>query len=149
MRKAFPFRSILSTRILTSFLLRYQTHLWESYSNGKVSDEDGKLVVRTDGGDPAFNQRVLMFLRGQPVNSPLPNGWHDYITSTGLGIDSSLFNDGRSDQTQLFVFTPGESISNLRFQAHYGEKSEAVDTIQDIINARKATVRITPWKSVV
>ena len=50
------------------------------------------------------------------------------------------------DQTQLFVITPVESISNLRFQARCREKGEAVNTIQEIINARKATLRITPYK---
>jgi len=75
--------------------------LWESYSNGKAKD-----VNLVDAGDPAFNQRVLMFLRAQPVTNPLPNGYKDYMAPTSPWINVNLFNNRATDQTSIFIFTP-------------------------------------------
>jgi hypothetical protein len=128
----------------------WMTHLWESFSNGK--DAEGNKKV--DRGDPAFNQRVLMFLRGQTVTNPLPNGYPSaYVAPEGPGIDKSLFDNQDTDQTQVFIFTPvkyGTAKSNLnrdeslKYEHRYGPKGEVRDTILDILgpNARPRFIMV-------
>ncbi|KAL5345277.1 hypothetical protein ACLOAV_009647 [Pseudogymnoascus australis] len=150
-----PFQIISSrmhgctTIVVTSNRGVWMTHLWESYSNGK--DENGEHL--TNAGDPAFNQRVLMFLRGQTVTNPLPNGYADYIAPSGPRIDATLFNNGRSDQTEVFIFTPvkqgiaATEINNpdtLKFEERYGVKGEVSKAIADILG-RRPTVTKVPY----
>ncbi|OAA61964.1 hypothetical protein SPI_04823 [Niveomyces insectorum RCEF 264] len=122
------------------------THLWESYSNGKYTSGDNAGENKVEANDPAFNQRVLMFLRGEPVTNPLPNGYRDYIAPTGPGIDASLFGNQRSDQTQIFVFTPLLPGTNtLKYQARYGNGGEAVSTVANILGVRPRAI-IVPYR---
>jgi hypothetical protein len=124
--------------------------LWESFSNGKELNEKGQLVNRIAAGDPAFNQRVLMFLQGQSVTDPLPNGYKDYIAPTGPGITANLFNNGRTDQTQLFIFTPFlPGTKTLKYEARYGLNGEVKDTIATILGNRAKAIMVpyTPLDS--
>ena len=120
----------------------WMTHLWESYSNGKWFDEEGNGHNFVHKGDPAFNQRVLMFLRGQTVTDPLPNGWRPYVQPEGPGIDKTLFNNKATDQTQVFVITPVlpntdkrdmDNDQYLKYKLRYGPGGEVHDTIRDIL----------------
>ena len=131
--------------------------MWESFSNGK--DANGDNLV--GGGDPAFNQRVLMFLRGQAVSNPAPNGYpKPYVAPSGPGIDASLFGLQRTDQSQVFVFTPvrygvGPSsmsdLRNLKYAERYGmgadgrSSSEVRDTILDIFAGGRPRYNVIPY----
>jgi hypothetical protein len=124
--------------------------LWESYSNGK--DAEGNNLVGS--GDPAFNQRVLMFLRGQPVTSPLPNGYIDYIAPTGPGIDADLFNIKATDQTTVYIFTPVKTgtvkadmnnANSLKYNERYGANGEVRNTIAAIFGDSRPRVTIVPY----
>ncbi|PVH73017.1 hypothetical protein DL98DRAFT_59479 [Cadophora sp. DSE1049] len=128
----------------------WMTHLWESYSNGK--DVQGENL--TNGGDPAFAQRVLMFLRGQQVSNPLPSGYKDYISPDGPGIDANLFNNGATDQTHVYIFTPVKygaargdlnNPNSLKYAARYGAGGEVVNTIADIFGVTRPRVTIVPY----
>lgn len=124
--------------------------MWESYSNGKedyLDKKTGKWGKRnpTGPGDPAFNQRVLMFLRGQTVTNPLPNGYKDYQKPKGPGIDASLFNDGRSDSTTLYIYTPLWDPYHLKYEERYGSTCEVVQTITDILGGERPHVVVTPY----
>ena len=121
-----------------------QTHLWESYSNGK--DADGKNLVGPN--DAAFNQRVRMFLKGQAVTNPLPNGYKDYIAPTGDGIDANLFNNGRSDQTTIYIYTPYDRSKPgqvLKYDARYGPNGEVKDTIGEILGNNRPKIVMLPY----
>ncbi|KAL5313152.1 hypothetical protein ACEPPN_018885 [Leptodophora sp. 'Broadleaf-Isolate-01'] len=136
--------------ILVSKRAVWMTHLWESYSNGKedyLDKKTGKWGKRnpTGPGDPAFNQRVLMFLRGQTVTNPLPNGYKDYQKPKGPGIDASLFNDGRSDSTTLYIYTPLWDPYHLKYEERYGSTCEVVQTITDILGGERPHVVVTPY----
>ncbi|KAI1365631.1 hypothetical protein F5Y08DRAFT_338389 [Xylaria arbuscula] len=71
----------------------WMSHLWESYSNGR--DAEGDNPDTPD--DKAFSQRVLSFLKGEPVEEPVGNGYKDYIAPAGPGIDADLFNRKSTD----------------------------------------------------
>ncbi|KAK3896435.1 hypothetical protein C8A05DRAFT_20589 [Staphylotrichum tortipilum] len=125
-----------TTVIVASTKAVWMTHFWESYSNGK--DAEGDNLV--NGGDPAFNQRVLMFLRGQAVTNPLPNGYpRPYRPPQGPGIDKTLFNDKSTFETNIYVFTPTtikediQKPENLKYPARYGTNGEVHTTICDIL----------------
>ncbi|KAF2962857.1 hypothetical protein GQX73_g10709 [Xylaria multiplex] len=79
-----------------------QTHLWQSYSNGKY----GEIEDVDTRGDPAFNQRVLMFLKGERVTNPVSNGYRGYVAPTGPGINANLYNRRPTDRTTVYIFTP-------------------------------------------
>ncbi len=136
-----------TTVIVASTKAVWMTHFWESYSNGKDAEGKANLV---HAGDPAFNQRVLMFLRGQAVTNPLPNGYpRPYRPPQGPGIDKTLFNDKSKSETNVFVFTPvdpfkldyrtkktlkdGIKKENLKYPARYGTDGEVHTTIRDIL----------------
>lgn len=110
--------------------------------SGEEKDEDN---TRTYAGDPAFNQRVLMFLRNQLLDSePIPNYGNDYINPTGSGIPVTLFNRD-TDQTTVYIFTPVkyttdpqsskemEDDNNLEYQARFGAAGEVKATIDDLL----------------
>jgi hypothetical protein len=124
--------------------------LWESYSNGK--DADGSNLVAA--GDPAFNQRVLMFLQGQAVANPLPNGYTAYIAPTGPGINANLFNIKATDQTTVFIFTPVKAgtakadmnnANSLKYKDRYGADGEVRNTIGAIFGDSRPRVTIVPY----
>ncbi|KAK4194710.1 hypothetical protein QBC40DRAFT_318421 [Triangularia verruculosa] len=128
----------------------WMTHFWESYSNGK--DEEGNNLVHR--GDPAFNQRVLMFLRGQTVTNPVPNGYKDYVKPTGPGINPNLFNNRDTDQTEVFIYTPVKygtrkqdmnKVSNLKYLERYGPNGEVRDTIADILGDSRPRITMVPY----
>ncbi|KAK4447781.1 hypothetical protein QBC34DRAFT_449960 [Podospora aff. communis PSN243] len=136
--------------IVTSIRGVWMTHFWESYSNGKDENEDN-FVHR---GDPVFNQRVLMFLRGQTVTNPVPNGYKDYVTPEGAGINPNLFNDRATDQTEVFVFTPVKygtakpdinKASSLKYEERYGSKGEVKDTIAHILGDKRPRYTVVPY----
>lgn len=127
-----------------------QTHLWESYSNGY----DAAGANRVDAGDPAFKQRVLMFLQGQAVTNPLPNNYRDYIAPTGPGIDATLFNSRDTDQTSVYIFTPVMPGTNkaamknpdsLKYKDRYGPGGEVRNTIAGILGDSRAKVIVVPY----
>ncbi|KFZ02498.1 hypothetical protein V500_00164 [Pseudogymnoascus sp. VKM F-4518 (FW-2643)] len=133
----------------------WMTHLWESYSNGKIyfTDEAGERRFYNPDTleDPAFDQRVLKFLKGETVDNPVPNGWNDYVAPTGPGIDVNLFNNGRTDQTSVYVFTPckyGErkpSKACIKFPNRYGEYGEVHKTIAGIFDVRNPRWALVPY----
>ena len=136
--------------IVTSTRAVWMAHLWESYSNGK--DANGNNLDTPNS--QSFNQRVLMFLRGQPVTNPVPNGYKTYyIQPVGPGIDASNFNDQRNDQTEVFIFTPTIGVSarrdateaNLKYKNRYGRNGEVVATIADIFGVRRPRIAIVPY----
>lgn len=124
-----------------------KTHLWESYSNGK--DGNGENPDTPD--DPAFNERVLMFLKGQEVTDPSPNGYKDYVAPTGPGIDPNLYNIKATDQTRVYIFTPCKlgittpAESCIKYKNRYGRNGELVKTIADIFGVRRPTVIVVPY----
>ena len=125
--------------------------MWESYSNGK--DEQGNNLVGR--GDPAFGQRVLSFLKGEGVNNPLPNGYPaPFVQPNTPRIDATLYSNERSDQTQVFVFTPVKygvgpqsmgNPNNLKYYERYGPSSEVKDTIQGIFNGARPRYQVIPY----
>ncbi|KAI8954476.1 hypothetical protein F4801DRAFT_533345 [Xylaria longipes] len=125
----------------------WMTHLWESYSNGK--DSEGNNLDTP--GDPAFGQRVLMFLKGDQVSNPAPNGYKDYIAPRGPGIDTNLYNNKRTDQTTVFIFTPCKpeydtpSEGCLKYPNRYGRNGEVVKTIGEIFGVRRPKVALVPY----
>lgn len=87
------------------------------------------------------------------MTNPLPNGYADYIAPSGPRIDATLFNNGRSDQTEVFIFTPvkqgiaATEINNpdtLKFEERYGVKGEVSKAIADILG-RRPTVTKVPY----
>ncbi|RYC59656.1 hypothetical protein CHU98_g6558 [Xylaria longipes] len=140
----------MSTLAFPQMMLTYlpaQTHLWESYSNGK--DSEGNNLDTP--GDPAFGQRVLMFLKGDQVSNPAPNGYKDYIAPRGPGIDTNLYNNKRTDQTTVFIFTPCKpeydtpSEGCLKYPNRYGRNGEVVKTIGEIFGVRRPKVALVPY----
>jgi hypothetical protein len=126
-----------------------QTHLWESFSNGKDAAGDNLVAA----GDPAFNQRVLMFLQGQTVTNPLPNGYKDYIAPTGPGINVNLFNQA-TDQTAVFIFTPVwpktakaamNNANSLKYKDRYGANGEVKNTIAGIFGNGRPRITMVPY----
>lgn len=91
-----------------------------------------------------------MFLRGETVTNPLPNGYKPYIQPTGPGINGDLFNRRREDQTAVYIFTPvwpegPKDVSNLKYQERYGLNGEVKRTIADIFGSQPK-VTIVPYK---
>jgi len=72
-------------------------------SNGLNHTSDATFL---HWGDPAFNQRVLMFLRGQQATNSLLNGGSDYEAPEGPGIDKNLFNHLAMGETKVLILTP-------------------------------------------
>jgi hypothetical protein len=123
-----------------------QAHFWESYSNGK--DPEGNN--NDNPNDPAFNQRVLMFMQGLPVapGTAVNNGRDPYVApAANSGINPTLFNIPRSDRTNVYIFTPvwyntPTTLANLKYPNRYGYGGEVLTTITDILG-------ITPQAEVI
>jgi hypothetical protein len=95
-----------------------------------------------------------MFLRGQPVTDPLPNGYKDYIAPTGPGINANLFNNRATDQTSIYIFTPvkPETVradmnnpNSLKYKDRYGADGEVKNTIADIFGDRRPRITVVPY----
>ena len=120
--------------------------MWESFSNSKELNDEGELVNRVAAGDESFNQRVRMFIQGQPVANPLPNGYTDYIAPRGPGINANLFNNRPTDQTQLLIFTPIDTdTGGLEYEARYGPTGEVKDTIAAIPGNSRTKAIMVPY----
>ncbi|KAH6718171.1 hypothetical protein BKA61DRAFT_572234 [Leptodontidium sp. MPI-SDFR-AT-0119] len=99
--------------------------------------------------DPAFKQRVLMFLRGETVDirEAVLNGSANYEPPLGPAIDPNLFKR-RSNQTEVFIYTPitGDTKykanrkylkQNLKYLQRYRKKgSEVHNAISQAIGAK-------------
>ncbi|KAI0530126.1 hypothetical protein GGR58DRAFT_508790 [Xylaria digitata] len=137
-----PFQ-IISTRIYGCTV----AHLWQSYSNDKYN---GSNNVDTPG-DPAFNQRVLMFLKGERVTNPVPNKYKGYIAPTAPGNNADLYNRKRTDQTRVKIFTPcnpGDKVTRidcLMYPNRYGGKGEVAKTIINILDVRVPSIVVIPY----
>ncbi|KAJ3559040.1 hypothetical protein NPX13_g9596 [Xylaria arbuscula] len=125
----------------------WMSHLWESYSNGR--DAEGDNPDTPD--DKAFSQRVLSFLKGEPVEEPVGNGYKDYIAPAGPGIDADLFNRKSTDQTSIYIFTPCNDESTtangckLKYPNRYGMNGEVRDTIASIFGVRRPRIVLVPY----
>lgn len=95
-----------------------------------------------------------MFLRGQSVTNPLPNGYKDYIAPTGPGINADLFNNKATDQTTVFIFTPVKAgtakadinnANSLKYKERYGADGEVRNTIAAIFGDSRPRVTIVPY----
>ena len=95
----------------------WMAHFWETYSNRVRYDRETFDENSDEPPDhPVFEQRVLAFILGQPVNDPAPNFDKPYIPPTGPSPDPNLFNRD-TDETKLFISTPiplGQQLS-LRY----------------------------------
>ncbi|PTB38227.1 hypothetical protein M441DRAFT_29613 [Trichoderma asperellum CBS 433.97] len=141
----------------------WMTHLWESYSNGKIplKDEKGNTVVDKQGNtvmthgkdtldDPAFDDRILKFLRGVEVTNPAMNERGGYIQPVGGGITADLYTD-RSDNTQAFIFTPvvdGESAGSKNILYNNGVNKLIIPTLMDILNLRNPKIVVVSYARV-
>lgn len=111
-----------------------------------------KALVNLDTKkDPAFDQRVLKFLKGETVTNPSLNGWHDYIAPNGPGIDVNLFNNKRTDETTIYVFTPcilgiaKASENCMKYPNRYEKNSEVHKAIGSIFRVRNPTYMLFPY----
>lgn len=96
-----------------------------------------------------------MFLAGQPVTDPSPNGYKDYVAPSGPGIDVNMFNNKATDQTNVFIFTPTKAgtsradmtnLQNLKYYNRYGPGGEVVKTIAGIFGVRSPRVTLVPYR---
>ncbi|KAM0453025.1 hypothetical protein ACHAPV_009267 [Trichoderma viride] len=133
----------------------WMTHLWETYSNGKilVKDEDGNDVW-THGkdtlDDPAFDDRVLKFLKGVEVTNPAMNERSGYIQPVGPGITADYY-ENRLDNTIAYIFTPipdDETAGSQNLLYENRVTKLIVPTLTGILNVRKPKVIVVPYERV-
>ncbi len=88
------------------------------------------------------------------MSSPLPNGYKDYITPDGPGIDPNLFNQRGSDQTAVYIFTPVKqgtaktdvnNPENWKYKDRYGSKGEVKNTIGQIFGDNRPRIVVVPY----
>lgn len=128
----------------------WASHLWEIYSSGTAQDELGA----DNANDPAFDDRVLKFMRGQAVSSPAPGDpEHPYITPSGPGIKADFFNKVESDQTTLYIITAMREGSatyapeNINQPTHYGKDGDVVKTVTAILGHKPRVVIVPYWRA--
>ena len=80
-----------------------QAHFWQVYSNGG----DPLTETAAPPPDDAFRERVLDFIRGNPVTEPSPREYYPYIRPLGDSVNPDLFrNVNGRDRPELFIMSP-------------------------------------------
>ncbi|GFP58818.1 hypothetical protein TASIC1_0011018500 [Trichoderma asperellum] len=100
--------------------------------------------------NPAFDDRILKFLRGVEVTNPAMNERGGYIQPVGGGITADLYTD-RSDNTQAFIFTPvveGESAGSKNILYNNRVNKLIIPTLMDILNLRKPKIVVVSYARV-
>jgi hypothetical protein len=106
-----------------------------------VKDEDGNDVW-THGkdtlDDPAFDDRVLKFLKGVEVTNPAMNERSGYSQPVGPGITADYY-ENRLDNTIAYIFTPipdDETAGSQNLLYENRVTKLIVPTLTGILNVR-------------
>lgn len=118
-----------------------------------MKDTDGNDVW-THGkdtlDDPAFDDRILKFLKGVEVTNPAMNEKSGYIQPVGGGITADYYTN-RRDNTLAYIFTPipdtdTAGSQNLLYTKRVNKL--IVPTLMDILSVRKPKVIAVPYERV-
>lgn len=118
-----------------------------------MKDEDGNDVW-THGkdtlDDPAFDDRVLKFLKGVEVTNPAMNERSGYFQPVGPGITADYY-ENRLDNTIAYSFTPipdDETAGSQNLLYENRVTKLIVPTLTGILNVRKPKVIVVPYERV-
>ncbi|KAI1120476.1 hypothetical protein F5Y10DRAFT_289646 [Nemania abortiva] len=125
----------------------WAAHFWEIYSNNVGEDGLGADIPE----DPAFDDRVLKFIRGETVDVPAA-GEGDYLPPSGPSPNAKFFNKLDTDETTLVIFTPLKdgaeySLENIHFKNHYGPEGELVKAFKTLLGATPK-IEVIPYRAV-
>jgi hypothetical protein len=137
----------VQTVTLVSNRAVWMAHFWESYSHRGANDEHPKDEYATD---PLFVERILYFIRGDPVGAKPVPGYKPYIqpTTDGGPLNPDLFNDN-DDETMLFISAPvaqGERAESKRAKLKYPTRVDAMAKEFKRKIGREPQVFIVPYK---
>ncbi len=120
--------------VLVSNRAVWMAHFWETYSHATRKSDGEWDNLDTPKDAPAFVDRVLKFIRGDPV--PIPaDSKKPYIAPTGPSPTASLYDNIDEDETKLFIFTPIGDNQRLRASARL-KYPQRVDEIEKAFVAR-------------